>query len=83
MVFQKSLSQADCCRLYAVSCVSGGRASNTWVTYLKDGHNSPKGELIPDMPSTFGCLVKAFARQEGPAAYQLVGEVTAHQGYDG
>ena len=26
---------------------------------------------------------KAFAVREGPAAYQLVGKVTAYQGYDG
>ena len=26
---------------------------------------------------------KGFPVREGPAAYQLVGEVTAHQGYDG
>ena len=28
---------------------SGKRVSNTLVTYLKDGHNPPKGELIPDI----------------------------------
>ena len=28
--------------------ISGGRVSNTWVIYLKDGDNSWKQELIPD-----------------------------------
>ena len=28
--------------------VSGERVSNTLVTYLGDGHSSPKGGVIPD-----------------------------------
>ena len=28
---------------------SGGRVSNTGVTYLRDGGNIPKGVLIPDI----------------------------------
>jgi hypothetical protein len=28
-------------------------------------------------------LIKAFALREGLMSYQLVGEVIAHQGYDG
>ncbi len=30
-----------------------------------------------------GTVVKVSAPKEGSVAYQLVGEVTAHQGYDG
>jgi hypothetical protein len=29
------------------------------------------------------CLSKDLSLLVGPASYQLVGEVTAHQGYDG
>ena len=61
--------------------------SNTWVTYLWDRDNLPKGGLIPDVSSELNCFEKKdgdFARNlsplDGPAAYQLVGEVTAHQG---
>ena len=60
------------------------RVSNTLVTFLQAGHNSPKGELIPDSHAgtkVFAC--KDLSLEEGPMAYQLVGEVTAHQGYDG
>ena len=46
------------------------------------GDSSPKGELIPHVVggrmTIEPKLEKAF--QEGFAAYQLVGEVTAHQG---
>ena len=27
--------------------ISGGRVSNTWVTYLIEGNSLPKGRLIP------------------------------------
>ena len=40
--------------------------------------------LIPDTPtSPHGLVRKGFPLQEGLAAYQLVGAVTAHQGDDG
>jgi len=47
-----------------------------------------KGGLIPDSPSTeIMCRVNGFEQSipvsDGPASYQLVGEVTAHQGDDG
>ncbi len=65
--------------------VSGERSRNTWATCPEAGDNKPKGLLIPhvdrlgieDYPKDFGSL------QDGPAAYQLVGGVTAHQGFDG
>ena len=46
------------------------------------GDNLEKSGIIPD-----GVEVKIFTKapadREEPAAYQLVGEVMAHQGYDG
>ncbi len=40
--------------------------------------------LIPDAPTgPHGLVRKWIPLQEGLAAYQLVGEVTAHQGVDG
>ena len=63
--------------------ISGGRVSNTWVTYLEDGDNSWKQELIPDGFGSSFCRVKAPALRDGPAAHQLVGRVMAYQGEDG
>ncbi len=65
---------------------SGGRVRNTWVTYLGVGDNSAKAGLIPDVvpQRMLGRLKMGILRNlslgEGPASYQLVGEVTAHQG---
>ncbi len=42
-----------------------------------------------DMLCPHGCDIKGgdcfgnLSLEDGPTAYQLVGEVTAHQGYDG
>ena len=66
---------------------SGARVRNTWAICRKVGDSSPKGELIPHVvrediflnPKPWSNL----ALFEEPAAYQLVGEVTAHQGFDG
>ncbi len=64
---------------------SGARVRNTWVICPEDRDNSAKAELIPDKPT-------GRNRPEGkrgktlldePAAHQLVGGVTAHQGNDG
>ena len=62
---------------------------NTWAIYLKDEYNPSKGGLILNVivPGIRDCL-KAGTRKgpllgEEPAAYQLVGGVTAHQGDDG
>ena len=65
--------------------ISGGRVSNTWVTYPEVRDNPGKLGLIPDslsgqMPSR----VKGVSPpQEGPAAHQVVGGVMAHQADDG
>ena len=51
------------------------------------GNSSPKGELIPHMVRDDIFLNPKpgsnLALFEEPAAYQLVGGVTAHQGDDG
>ena len=65
---------------------SGRRVSNTWVTYPRVGDNISKEVLIPDDITWSHDRVlkggsKGLPLEEGPAAYQLVGEVTAHQGY--
>ncbi len=63
--------------------------SNAWVTCLQAGDNPAKAGLIPNV--VIGGIAgglkvgirKDLSLGEGPASYQLVGEVTAHQGYDG
>ena len=62
---------------------SGKRERNTLVTYLELVNNHWKRWLIHDIVPTVNVGMKAFAAREGPMSYQLVGEVTAHQGYDG
>lgn len=63
---------------------SGERVSNTWATYPQHRDNPGKPGLIPDMHLGWHHLRwKAFAAGDGPAAYQLVGGVTAYQGDDG
>ncbi len=67
---------------------SGNRVSNTLVTYPEDGNKPAKAGLIPNV---VGLMISGPVKmvalqsllQEGPAAYQLVGEVMAHQGDDG
>ena len=56
------------------------------------GDNNPKGLLIPHKPTALkGAVGKAgdpcesedLALEDEPASHQLVGRVTAYQGYDG
>ena len=65
---------------------SGARVSNAWITYLSVWDNSSKGVLIPNN-LFFGSPEERKAGQlahlDRSAFHQLVGEVTAHQGYDG
>ncbi len=64
--------------------VSGKRESNTLVTYLELVNNHWKRWLIHDtMGRLRSFLLKVPTVREGPMVYQLVGEVKAHQGYDG
>jgi hypothetical protein len=59
---------------------------NAWATCPEVGDNPSKGGLIPNVmvalrrhSSKMGNR-KVLSLLEGPASYQLVGEVTAHQG---
>ena len=63
---------------------SGERSRNTWATCPRAGDNNPKGLLIPHV-KVDGIInfSKPCALWDGPAAYQLVGGVTAYQGIDG
>ena len=61
---------------------------NTWVICREVWDNSLKGELIPHV--IFLRHLREFKHgsqdlwfRDEPAAYQLVGGVKAHQGYDG
>ena len=63
---------------------SGARVSNTWATCLGARDNFGKLKLIPDtLPGSHDLGRKWIPLREGPAAYQLVGGVMAHQGFDG
>ena len=65
---------------------SGERVSNTWVIYPQGGNNPGKPGLIPDKTTEGNFRGQRELRpppEDEPAAYQLVGEVTAHQGEDG
>ena len=63
---------------------SGERVSNTWVICPALWDKPGKLGLIPNTPhGLHGVWGKAFAVWDGPAAYQLVGEVMAYQGDDG
>ena len=62
----------------------GARVRNTWATCPSLWDNPGKPELIPDtLAGPHGSARKGPPVRDGPAAYQLVGEVTAHQGFDG
>ncbi len=64
--------------------------SNTWVIYLIDGDNLPKGGLIPDkltlssenVRKGWGLPQGGLSLRDEPAAYQVVGRVTAYQAFD-
>jgi hypothetical protein len=54
------------------------------VTCPEEGDNRWKRRLIPHVVVRVrGLTIKALALREGPAAYQLVGGVMAHQGNNG
>ena len=78
-------------RIFRVKFVreSGERVSNAWAICPQVRNSPPKGGVIPDVvvPRMRNCLKVGILRNlllgDEPAAYQLVGEVTAHQGIDG
>jgi len=65
---------------------SGERVRNTWATCRGAGDNPGKLGLIPHALTELHGWVRKPAHKagcfEGPAAYQVVGEVTAHQADD-
>ena len=74
------------CKSNDTARYSGRRVRNTWVIYPRIGNNPSKDGLIPDdTTGSYGLVVKGGTQVlpigEEPAAYQLVGEVTAHQGF--
>ena len=63
---------------------SGERVSNTWATNPSLWDNLGKPGLMPDtLAGSHGLARKGLPAWDGPAAYQLVGGVTAYQGDDG
>ncbi len=62
---------------------------NAWVIYPLAGDSPSKGGVIPNMvvlrmenyPKVG--ILRDLPLGDEPASYQLVGEVTAHQGRDG
>ena len=80
----KACKSSGVCLVAILDIFSGKRVRNTLAICLVVGHNSAKAELIPRWPLRFIFQSKAQnALREEPMAYQLVGGVTAHQGYDG
>ena len=62
---------------------SGGRVSNESLTYPEAWDSRPKGRVIPDETTNRHLFVlKGPPVWEQAISYQLVGEVTAHQGDD-
>ena len=74
------------CKSHDLARDSGRRVSNTWVIYPRIRDNSAKAGLIPNNISwSHDREIKGGSQglpfEEEPASYQLVGEVTAHQGF--
>ena len=74
------------CKSHDPARDSGGRVSNTWAICPRGGDNISKEALIPDdIFRWHHRIIKGGSQglplEEKPAAYQLVGEVTAHQGF--
>ena len=63
--------------------VSGERVRNRQVTYPGLRNSVSKGTVIPDDVLRIMRMTKDSSAWERPVSYQLVGEVTAHQGDDG
>ena len=65
---------------------SGGRVSNAWAICPQVRDSFWKREIIPDVsgnrmvPYIKTGILRNLSLEDEPAAHQLVGEVTAHQG---
>ena len=74
---------AKTCKSYGAARPSGERVSNESLMYpgLRDSRS--KGRVIPDdITLSHGRVLKGPPVWERAISYQLVGEVTAHQGDD-
>ena len=75
------------CAVVAIQLAHGARVRNTWVICPLMGNNPPKGGLIPrtlpGLRARKESCPEGVALKDGLMSYQLVGEVTAHQGIDG
>ena len=74
---------AKTCKSHGVAIPSGERESNESLMYpgLRDSRS--KGRVIPDdITLSHGRVLKGPPVWEQAISYQLVGEVTAHQGDD-
>ena len=76
--------KSDECSEACFTMTSGKRESNALVIHLGLVNNPEKFGLIHDtMGGHKSFPLKDLSDREKPMYYQLVGEVKAHQGYDG
>ncbi len=74
---------AKTCKSHGVAIHSGERVSNESLTYPGLWDSCPKGQVIPDnITLSHDEVLKGPPVLERAISYQLVGEVTAHQGDD-
>ena len=74
---------AKTCKSHGPARVSGERVSNESLMYPGLRDSCPKGQVIPDeTPIRHLIVLKGPPVWEQAISYQLVGEVTAHQGDD-
>ena len=75
---------AKTCKSHGVAIHSGERVSNESLMYPGLWDSRPKGRVIPDdITLSHDRVLKGPPVWEQAISYQLVGEVTAHQGDDG
>ena len=74
---------AKTCKSHGVAIHSGERVSNESLMCPGLRDSCPKGQVIPDdITEPHGLVLKGPPVWEQAISYQLVGEVTAHQGDD-
>ena len=76
------VSKACKSNAYSNISMANGRVTH-WQSAPKTRIISRKAGQYSIVLKSSSFLIKAPALREEPMAYQLVGEVTAHQGYDG
>ena len=71
------------CKSYGVAIHSGARVSKASLIYPGVWDSQPKGWVIPDETTLrHRSVLKGQLPWDEAMWYQLVGEVTAHQGFD-